>query len=122
MSSMDEETFQQMMQEALRTRDGASAAVPIFVKLTQEQVDQMSSGQDGTLYLPQSDPAPALSLWKVKELAAALRVSPGMVYAWIHRGDIAVIRTPGGRIRIPAAEVESLLRAHARTSEDSPLT
>lgn len=106
MSSVSDELFEQ--------------AVPVFMELTQEQMNEMGLSEDGLTFISSSEPRPAL--WKVKELAAALRVSPGMVYAWINRGDIAVIRTPGGRIRIPVAEAQCLLKAHVQTREDSPLT
>jgi len=40
--------------------------------------------------------------WKVKEYAALERVDPRTVRRWIDKGAIAVRRTPGGGVRIPA--------------------
>lgn len=61
-------------------------------------------------------------LWKVGEVAAALRMSSQGVRVWVRAGKVAHLRTPGGRIRIPAAEVERLLAGGAGKAEDSPLT
>jgi excisionase family DNA binding protein len=107
--------FEQMAQEAARTRSGtgATSVVPIFVEMSEDEVAAMASSGEVKLWP---------GLWKVKEVAELLRVSTGMVYAWIKRGDVGVVRTPGGRIRIPAEVVEWLLRTQLLSSEDSPLT
>jgi excisionase family DNA binding protein len=62
------------------------------------------------------------ALWKVKELAAVLGMTPQTMYAWIGAGKVTHLRTPGGRIRVPAAEVERLVSLVVGEISDSPLT
>lgn len=77
---------------------------------------------DGLVRLPPEAAKPGPNLWMVKELAAQLRVSRGMVYTWIAKGEVRTVRTPGGHHRIPADEVKRLLTQGLEDSQDSPLT
>jgi excisionase family DNA binding protein len=61
-------------------------------------------------------------LWKPKELADLLGVKRPTIYAWILADKLKAIRTPGGNIRIPAEEVNRLLRDGVEETSDSPLT
>lgn len=47
-------------------------------------------------------------LWKVKEVAALLRVNSKTVYSWVAKGVIESSRLPRGGIRIPDHEVARL--------------
>jgi excisionase family DNA binding protein len=70
---------------------------------------------------------PDKATYRVGEVAAFFDVTPRTVYGWIKRGQLEVVRTPGGRLRIPREAMTSrdalLQRAQAAASgEDLPST
>ncbi len=52
---------------------------------------------------------PAHGWSTVAELAARYAVSSATVYRWAARGDIPVVRLPGGTLRIPAGAADRAL-------------
>jgi excisionase family DNA binding protein len=57
------------------------------------------------------------TLLSAREVAAALRVSPDSVYRWARAGELASVRVstrPGSALRIPATELERILRPLGR--------
>lgn len=50
------------------------------------------------------------TLFRPSELAVMLRVNPGTVRRWIATGLVQSITTPGGHRRIPASEVDRIMR------------
>lgn len=61
-------------------------------------------------------------MWKVKEVAALLRVNTKTVYTWVASGGVDHVRIPGGGIRIPAKEVSRLYGDPEPCSPTSPAT
>lgn len=49
-------------------------------------------------------------LLKLKEVREILGISLSSIHRWDREGKIKVVRTPGGRRRIPESEVKRLLR------------
>lgn len=50
------------------------------------------------------------TLWKVPEVAAALRVTAPTVYSMVSLGQIGCVRIGKGTIRIPQAALETYLK------------
>jgi excisionase family DNA binding protein len=46
----------------------------------------------------------------IAEAATALDVAPATVRRWANKGRISVIRYPSGRMRIPQAELDRVLK------------
>lgn len=69
-----------------------------------------------------SNPSDMPALWKVKEVAVAMKMTPQTLYAWIKGGKVTHLRTPSGRIRIPVEEVERLVSLVVGETLVSPLT
>ena len=57
------------------------------------------------------------TLWKVQEIAAALRVTAPTVYSMVSLGQIGCVRIGKGTIRIPQAALDAYL-GEAETSPD----
>lgn len=51
-------------------------------------------------------------LFKAREVAALLRLNTKTFYGWVKKGQVHVVRTPSGGIRVPKAEVQRLLDEH----------
>jgi excisionase family DNA binding protein len=49
------------------------------------------------------------ALLKPSELARLMGVTPRTVRAWVDKGWVKALRTPGGKYRIPAAEALKVL-------------
>jgi excisionase family DNA binding protein len=60
----------------------------------------------------------SVEFWKVKEVAALLRVNTKTVYTWVARGTVDSVRIPSGGIRIPDREVQRLYRVEGVTQSD----
>lgn len=110
MSNEDAEFFRAQMDHMLtEARKTHPSVVPVIIEVTQEEADALGARQ-----------WPAL--WKVKELARVLGMTPQTMYSWIAQGKVTHLRTPGGRLRIPADEVERLVSLVVGEIPDSPLT
>lgn len=57
-------------------------------------------------------------LYKAREVAALLRLNTKTLYGWIARGNVDVIRTPGGGIRVTREELIRLLDQEGIDTED----
>jgi excisionase family DNA binding protein len=56
-------------------------------------------------------------LYKAREVAELLRLNTKTLYGWIARGEVAVIRTPGGGIRVTREELVRLLGRYGEVGE-----
>lgn len=61
-------------------------------------------------------------LYTLAEVAELMAVDPRTVKRWAKDGKLAVIMTPGGKYRVPAAEVERLMSAEATNGQISANT
>jgi excisionase family DNA binding protein len=59
---------------------------------------------------------PEREMQKVRDVAGFLGVSVRVVYHRIARGQVPVVRTPGGGIRIPRAAITEVVEPSRRTS------
>jgi len=50
-----------------------------------------------------------IKLYRPDEVAKLLRVKSRQVYRWIEQNKMNYVKTAGGRIRIPASEVQRIL-------------
>ena len=51
-----------------------------------------------------------------REVAAAFRVTPRTVWAWVNQGKLKAVRSPGGRSLFYATEVRSMLETRNITN------
>lgn len=56
-------------------------------------------------------------LYKAREVAALLRLNTKTLYGWIARGEVGVLRTPGGGIRVTRDELVRLLTKYGLVGE-----
>ena len=57
-------------------------------------------------------------LYTVKQASEILGVHPKTIQKWDREGKIKVVRTPGGRRRIPESEIKRLLGEKEKTIKD----